>query len=195
MSYHDKLLAVTGDGWTTAGLDVQYKVEGKTLYLQCSNGASDWKHNFMFGEEVYKGGDIEVFAHRGFKALWLSVKDIIETLDFDTIVCYSQGAGIGVFAHENFYHRKGYQPWTYAFGAPRVLVNPCSELEARLTQYVRIKNRFDLVTLVPPMLMGYNHVGARRVLKNKAKRPKGENIFVWLSHHSPSRYEQNTRDL
>lgn len=191
MSWCTKFVEVTGTGWITIGNDVQYKLENRILYLQCSASKSDWKYNLMFWQEVYSASTIPMKAHQGFKELWLSIKPIIESLDFDTIVGYSQGAAIAVFVHENHYHRKGFQPMTYAFGCPRVLVNPAQELRNRFTQFIRIKNEYDLVTLVPPVLFGYRHVGVKKIIDNVAKKPKGEKLLVWLSGHSPSRYLQN----
>lgn len=186
---------VTRGPWITAGKDVQFKLIGKTLYIECSDGKSDWRYNLAFGKKVYDAGDVKFRAHRGFRALWLSIKDEIEKLDFEIVVCYSQGSGIGVFIHENFYHRKGYEPTTYAFGAPRVVWMPSKEVRTRFTQFYRIKNKEDIVTRVPPAILGYKHVGQEIVLKQRAKRPKGCNLFRWLSGHSPEMYQQRIAGL
>jgi hypothetical protein len=186
---------VTRGPWITAGRDVQFKLIGRTLYVECSDGKSDWRYNLAFGKKTYDGGDVKFRAHRGFRKLWLSIKDEIEKLDFEIVVCYSQGAGIGVFIHENFYHRKGYEPTTYAFGAPRVVWMPSKELRTRFAQFYRIKNKEDIVTRVPPAILGYKHVGQEIILDRKVKRPKGCNIFRWLSGHAPEMYNLRLEGL
>lgn len=192
MLWLERFIECTRGGWITAGKDVQYKVVDRVLYFQCSSGKSDWKQNFRFAESVYSGGDIEIRAHRGFKELWLSVKDVIETLEFDSIVGYSQGAALAGFAHENYFHRKGFEPcMTHAFGCPRFLFKPSKELKARFIWFVRINNPTDLVTKVPLWIMGYKHVGMNVVLKDVANKPEKESLLSWLSGHSPSRYKQN----
>lgn len=186
---------VTRGPWVTAGKDVQFKLIGKTLYIECSDGKSDWRYNLAFGKSVYDEDDVKFKAHRGFKMLWRSIKDEIEKLDFDTIVGYSQGAAIAVFVHENFYHRKGFEPVTFAFGCPRVVWSPNKALRARFTQFFRFKNPEDIVTLVPPAILGYRHVGQEVILRQRAKRPKGCNLFRWLSGHSPEMYRQRIAGL
>lgn len=179
---------VTRGPWITAGKNVQYKVIDRVLYFECSDGKSDWRYNLAFGETVYDDGEFR--AHRGFKMLWKSVKKEIEALDFDTIVGYSQGAALALFAHENFLHRKGYEPISFVFGCPRVLYRPSKKILARFSQFYRFENPGDMVTMVPPSIIGYKHAGKETVLKQEATRPKGCNLFRWASGHSPEEYRQ-----
>jgi hypothetical protein len=189
MSLLEKFQTVTGDGWTTSGMDVQFKVVDRVLYFQCTHGVNDWRENFKAGKDVYPCSDIPFKAHDGFSELWLSVKEEIEKLEFDFICGYSQGSALAVFAHENYFHRKGVQPLTWAFGCPRVLYKPSSMLEARFTNFIRISNRFDIVTMVPLAIMGYRHIGNERILKSPVSRPSNVNLLEWLSNHSPSMYK------
>ena len=89
--------------WITFGKDVQLKLEGRILYYQCSKGFSDWAHNVLIRKSVYSNSDIEFIMHDGFRQLWLSVREYVESLDFNIIVGYSEGAAIATATHENFF--------------------------------------------------------------------------------------------
>lgn len=193
MSLLEKFREVTGDGWTTEGLDVQYKVVNRVLYLQCTHGASDWKQNFKAGHDVYTCSDIPFKAHGGFTELWLSIKDEIEKLDFDAICGYSEGSAIAVYIHENYFHRKGIEPITWAFGCPRVLYKPSKELKKRFSNFVRISNFGDIVTMVPLFIMGFRHIGINRILNHCVSKPKGVSWILWLTHHCPEYYQEELK--
>lgn len=190
MSLLEKFNVCTAGHWITAGLNVQYKVVDRILYFQCSHGEEDWKHNFQFAVDVYKDGYIPFRAHRGFVKMWQSIRHEIEHLDFDTIVGYSQGSALALFAHENFLHRKGYEPMTYTFGMPRVVWMPKKILETRFTKLVRVCNPNDIVTHVPPAIIGYRHVGVKLLLEGKATKSKDVKLLKWLSGHTPEEYRQ-----
>lgn len=192
MSLRELFDEVTGDGWTTSGLDVQYKVVGDTLYFQCSNGASDWRYNFMAAEDVYKNSDIEFIGHKGFNELWESVRHDIEKLSFRRICGYSQGGALAVLAHENYYHRFGFEPdVTITFGCPPSIKSPSDALRSRFSHLVNWHNPRDIVYYAP-MLIGYQHVGQCNVLRSSTKRPIGCGLLRWVSGHSPEEYKQRT---
>lgn len=181
---------VSGEDWKTSGLDVQYKVRNETLYFQCSNGASDWRYNFMASEDVYKNSDIEFIGHKGFNKLWDSVRHDIEKLSFRRICGYSQGGALAILAHENYFHRFGFEPdVTITFGCPPSIKDPSLELSARFSHVVNWHNPRDIVYYAP-VLIGYQHVGQCNVLRSPAKRPDDCNLFRWLSGHSPEEYKQ-----
>lgn len=181
---------VVGRCWTTIGKDVQIKLVGKTLYIQASNGKSDWIHNLRFFKRIYKGGKVSYLAHDGFVELWLSIKEYVETLDFSEIVGYSQGAAIALFVHDNYVHRKGVQPTTILFGCPRVFAFLIGSKRNRFSKVLRIENPFDVVTKSPFVSMGYTHVGSRVILKGRHKRLAGQKLYEYLSGHSPEEYYQ-----
>ena len=178
-------------GWTTAGLDVQFKVVKGVLFIQGSKSKEDWKHNFDTYADVYCASDIEIKAHKGFRDMWLSIKPEIEKLEFDTIFGHSLGGALALFAHENYHHRFGVQPMTYAIGCPRVFYKPSWRLKERMKNVIRIKHRFDIVTFVPLLIMGFRHVGQKRILKNTLDRPKAMGLLYYLSFHSPEQYIHN----
>ena len=190
MSLFYQFEVCNSDGWTTAGKDVQYKVVGDTLYFQCSHGKSDWRYNFMASEDVYEKSDLPFIGHKGFNKLWQSVRKEIEGLKFSKIVGYSQGAALAIRAHENYYHRYGFEPdVTILFGCPPSIKNPSKKLKARFSRVVNYHNPRDIVYWLP-MIIGYKHVGTSIALTNKAKKPKGFSLISWLTGHSPEEYRQ-----
>jgi len=193
MSLLEKFNICNGGDWITAGKDVQYKVIDRVLYFQCTHGISDWKQNFKAGQDVYCCSDIPFKAHEGFTELWLSVREKIEKLDFGYIVGYSEGAALAVFAHENYLHRKGCEPMTWAFGCPRVLYEPSKELKKRFSNFVRVSNIGDIVTMVPLFIMGYRHIGVNRILNHGVSKPKGVSWILWLTHHCPEYYQEELK--
>ena len=185
----DLFATVIADGWITAGEDVQYKLVGRVLYFQCSHGASDWIYNFDVAESVYPCSDIPFMMHGGFNLLWQSIRHIIEGLDFDTIVGYSQGAAIAIMAHENYFHRLGCEPLTYTFGCPGSIFMPSKKLRERFTKVVNIRNPLDIV-FFSTLIFGYRHVGT--TCKLKRVKVKATSFRQWLrelSGHTPERYQ------
>lgn len=191
MSLKDLFIECTGNGWTTAGLDVQFKVVNRVLFFQCSNGKSDWRYNFRAYGDVYKSSDVEFIGHKGFNELWESVRKDIEALDFDYIVGYSQGGALAVRAHENYFHRFGFQPLqTWVFGCPPSIYAPTEELKRRFTKVVNIHNFNDIVHAAPA-LIGYDHVGVNRTLSLRGIKRAGDwTLLQWLSGHTPDQYIQ-----
>ncbi len=183
---------VLQQNWITVGKDVQYALNNKILYLQCSASFSDWRHNLMFTKKPYDGGDNQYKGHKGFTLLWLSIKPIIEGLEFTSIVAYSQGGGIAHFIHENYYHRKGVEPlYTIGFGTPPTLWK--YKGKPRFSRFYYVVNPLDVVFLLP-FLLRYRPTGNIKRLKKRAKRPKGIGFFYWFSGHSPEEYIQRLKD-
>lgn len=189
MSLLDKFKTVTGGGWTTAGLNVQFKVIDHVLYIQCTHGLSDWLFNLFAAKVEYEEHGITVKAHAGFAALWLSIRDKIEELGFDTIVGYSEGSAIGQAVHLNYCLRKGVQPQTFLFASPRYFARKQNQnIAGKVSGIVYIKNPNDIVWHVPMLSIGFTRWAYNVIKLKKVKMPKGENIPRWLSGHSPEQY-------
>lgn len=184
---------------TENGGDYAYERRDDTLYifLQCSDGVTDWKNNLDFPARPYRRmGRTAWYAHRGFLRVWKSVEPHLFPLVKDTslsrivTVGYSHGAALAVFCHEYVYfHRPDLRNRIdgYGFGCPRVLWGaPSHTLRSRWERFYVVRNLDDLVTHLPPALLGYRHVGKLLEIGEKgrynaidAHRP--ENILRELS--------------
>ncbi len=146
--------------------------EGSTLclYFECSNGAVDWRHNLDFPARPYRRmGQTAWFAHRGFLRVWQALEPHIAPLVADqtikraVLVGYSHGAAVAALCHEYvWYHRPDLRGALegYGFGCPRVFWGLCpQEIRTRWASFTVIRNLNDIVTHVPPALLGFSHVG------------------------------------
>lgn len=110
-------------------------------------------------------------VHRGFYSLYEGIKVELRTQahnfiqqhpDCDLwVAAHSMGAAVGVLAALDVqYNAIHATPAVYLFGAPRLGNAPfVAEYNERLPETVRVVNGFDMVTIVPPRLAGYVHVG------------------------------------
>ncbi|MBQ8229929.1 MAG: lipase family protein [Clostridia bacterium] len=157
-----------------AGVSASYalKRDGATLYLffQGSDGKNDWKQNINFPAKAYKRmGKTVWFAHRGFLKAWKEIEPLLAADIADgafqkiVITGYSHGAAIAALCHEYvWYHRPDIRAQTegYGFGSPRVFWGvKTSKLKERWATFTVIRNINDIVTHLPPMVLGYSHVG------------------------------------
>lgn len=168
--------------WKTAGEDTQYRIQDRTLYLQCSASGTDWIHNFDFPAIPYKDQPIKWHAHKGFVWAWKMAKEVILKEMFEnsvsTIVGYSHGAGLAILAHEDYWYNGG-PAATYTFGGPRVLwMSP--DISNRFINVTRVSVKGDPVAMLPPLCFGYHHVGVEMKL--------GDFAFPWWTHHRPIEY-------
>lgn len=156
--------------------DYATQVEGDTLYLlfQKSRGRTDWVNNFRFGAVPYKYMAEEWRAHRGFLCVWKAMRDEVEqkvaealnTFQVKKIVVvgYSHGGALAVLATEDmaYLYADRYEVIGYGFGGPRVLWGKIPEsVKKRLECFTLVRNVPDIVTHVPPALLGYKHVGTK----------------------------------
>jgi len=165
--------------------DYAIEVDGNILYLlfQCSNGNEDWKNNFNFPAIAYKHGKNKWRGHKGFLKVWKSIRDSLEpqiilTLlsnrQVDTIVCvgYSHGAAIAGFATEDmeYIYDSKYSVHGVGFGCPRFTWGFLSKnVKDRFRNFLPIRNIPDIVTHVPPIILGYRH-GGKLVKIGKPKK-------------------------
>ena len=179
------------------GADYFLRYDGSTLkiFFECSNGREDWRSNFQFFVVPwvpYKHMTCIWLCHRGFLKLWKSIEPYIKDdilnpkVERIEIVGYSQGAAIAVLCYE---YAKFFRPTIevegVGFGCPRVFwgIVP-KQVRERFRDFKVIRNGHDLVTHVPPMLLGYRHVS--KVVKI------GHTNFI--NDHRPERYKVNLQD-
>ena len=180
------------------GADVATERVGDALhiYLEHSNGGEDWRNNLDFPAKPYRRMNDGVwYAHRGFLRVWRRVEDYIAPFAFDPTVRriitvgYSHGGALAVLCHEYiWYHRPDLRAHIegYGYGAPRVIwgVLP-TDLSRRWERFTVIRNIDDLVTHLPPRVLGYTHVGRLLEIGEKGRYTaidahRAENILVEL---------------
>jgi len=156
--------------WQTAGNETQYKliVTDDVLYL-CFQGSSqkeDWKFNFAFPVRPFRFGSVRWLAHGGIVKAWKAcrkqiVAEVMMILDERklVIVGYSHGAMLTVMAHEQFKRYMGLNVESFAFAPARVMWMPNKMIKDWFDGLTTVMCRGDVVTHVPPALMGYRHVG------------------------------------
>lgn len=159
MNYRELFNRCLEGPWITAGDDVQYKLEGGVLYFQYTASDADWLANFDFPVVPYRDMKHKFYVHRGFLAKWKSVREVIRSLDFHTIVGFSQGAALAALACEDRWFHTAYEPTAILFGCPRFLWLPDSSARLAFCGTRRVSLRGDLVTHLPPLIFGYQHVG------------------------------------
>lgn len=159
---------------TAEGGDYAIQRNGAIIFLlfQHSNGKEDWKNNFDFPITPYRDMSPKWYCHRGFLRVWKAMRDEIEEKVAEMfseshiarIICigYSHGAALSVLATEDMTYLYGdkCEVFGYGFGVPRVLwgIVP-KEVKERLKSFKSVRNIPDIVTHVPPAIMGYKHAG------------------------------------
>lgn len=164
------------------GVSANYAIkrENETLYIffQGSDGTTDWKNNLDFPAKPYKRmGKTIWFAHRGFLNVWKELEPFLSKDIADrhyrkiVITGYSHGGALAMLCHEYvWYHRPDLRDslQSYGFGAPRVFWGiKTREIKRRFESYTVIRNINDVVTRLPPVVLGFRHVG--ELLKIGAK--------------------------
>ena len=148
--------------------------EGDALILlfEESNGKTDWRNNLDFPAALARGKGEKFFAHRGFLRVWQSVLPCIDgairdrTVRRILVAGYSHGAALALLCHE---HCLSVRPELeenilgVGFGCPRVAwgILPRA-VKRRLKRFVLVENGRDIITRLPPALLGYRRVGKRR---------------------------------
>ncbi len=186
--------------YAAAGCCANYALrqEKDTLYIffEKSNGAADWKSNLDFPAAAYPRSEGTVwYAHRGFLAVWKQIEPLIAGRIADNrvrhivIAGYSHGGAVALLCHEYvWFHRPDLRKnlFGYGFGCPRVFWGKKnSKLLRPFEQFTVIRNIDDIVTHLPPFLLGYSHVGRMLEIGEKGKYSpidahKAENILAEL---------------
>lgn len=146
------------------------ETDGRRLYIffEHSNGAMDWINNLSFNYTKGGTGERRFYCHEGFLRVWQSVipyvSDAILNPVFQEIVIvgYSHGAALALLCHEYVMNKRGDIRdgiFGFGFGCPRVIKGRVSDAPALWRNFFVIKNIDDLVTHLPPTLLGYKHVG------------------------------------
>ena len=183
-----------------SGADYAVTRTGKTLYVffEWSDGCLDWKNNLDFPAKAHGRGGEAWFVHRGFLRVFESVRNEItvkvqnELKKADRIVCvgYSHGAALAGLCVEElqFQFGKEIKISGYGFGCPRFIFGRLpAAVRARFASFVPIRNVPDIVTHLPPVLLGYSHPSK---LKKIGKLGK----YTPVSAHYPKSYLDETKN-
>ena len=161
------------DMYTHTDNDGDYHVSyaNKTIYIHFEQTDSlvDWWSNFYFPPHAYKDQDEPWRGHAGFLNVYKSMNDaIIKTVknllnlhkDCEKIVVcgYSHGAALSGFCTEDMQYLFGDRVIVlgYGFGCPRFTwgILP-KKVKERFSHFYPLRNFGDLVTHVPPAILGY----------------------------------------
>lgn len=167
----DKFVACTTAEYIHIDNDASYAVrrdgEVLTLLFEKSNGFVDWWNNFDFPAKPYREMKNLWFCHRGFLKVWKSIEpyivyDILDsTITKIDIIGYSHGGAVAQLCYEYVkYHRPDVEVTGVGFGAPRVLWGFAQRaVMKRFAGFVVVRNGKDIVTYLPPCILGFRHIG------------------------------------
>ncbi len=170
--------------YAQVGLSANYAVkrENATLYIffQDSDGKNDWKINLDFPAKPYRHMDKPTwFAHRGFARTWKEIEPFLapeiadKSVNEIVIAGYSHGGALAMLCHEYaWYHRPDLRDRItgYGFGAPRVFWGRrTAALKGRWKGFTVVRNINDLVTHLPPAVLGFSHMGSLLKIGEKSK--------------------------
>lgn len=143
--------------------------EGSTLrlFFEWSNGSTDWRNNLDFPAQPYRDMGDKWYAHRGFLRVWKAIEPHVADLIADPkvkiieVAGYSHGAAVALLCHEYVaFHRRDVLLIGVGYGCPRVVWGKLpKKVRGRFSNFTVIRNGRDLVTHVPPRLLGYRHAG------------------------------------
>lgn len=136
-----------------------------TILFEESNGRRDWKNNFAFPAKPYRDMEDKWHCHGGFLRAWKDVEPFLQDQIMDKavhtirIAGYSHGAAVALLCHEYCrFHRPDCAVMGCGYGCPRVIWGRLRKaVKERLLGFVVIRNKGDLVTHVPPAILGYKH--------------------------------------
>ncbi len=183
--------------------------QGDRLFVlfEKSNGVVDWENNLDFSASPHTGSDADIqavapyknmgerwYCHGGFLRVWKSILPYIEgallDLDFREVICvgYSHGAALSLLCHEYlWYNRHDLRGsvHSFGFGCPRVIYGSVPREKERWEGFYVIRNLDDLVTHLPPRILGYRHVGrlleiGRRGRYSRLDAHRAENYILSL---------------
>ena len=182
--------------------NVSYAVtrDGARLFLwfEQSNGITDWGRNLNFPARAYKSGTFTWFCHRGFLSAWKEIREHLSTAILDdsvreiTIVGYSHGAAVALLCHEYvWYMRQDLRARMQGvgFGCPRVVWGYLPQaMRVRWEHFLVVRNLDDIVTHLPPALLGYFHVSPILEIGTSGQ-------YSRVDAHRPEHYETELRFL
>ncbi len=142
--------------------------EGVLITFRGSDSKKDWKTNLTLIKKTIPYGNISspIKVHSGFLTAYKSVReDILQQIGKDIkrviVTGHSQGGALATLCAVDIeYNFSNIQVELYGYGSPRVGNRAFAKsYNKRVPLSFRIVTRGDMVTKVPPVIMGYRHVG------------------------------------
>lgn len=174
------------------GADLFFRVEEDRLFVffEKSDGLRDWINNLSFCALPYGEMRHPWRCHGGFLRVFKSIRGVLDEALADkkirsvTLVGYSHGAALALLAHEYIwfnYPDLRDSLHGIGFGCPRVLYGNIPHcVRKRWAGFLRVSHRTDLITHLPPAILGFHHAGhGIRV---------GRPMFSGISAHRPESY-------
>lgn len=191
---------------TCEGGDYAIQLDQGVLYLlfEWSDGREDWRNNLAFSAKVaypQRPEEPSWRCHRGFLKVWRAMQHevlsgvlwYLRRYDVRELICvgYSHGAALSLLATEDMSYRIGaaYPVSGYGFGCPRVLWGHLPpSVENRLSSFCTVRNIPDLVTHLPPAVLGFRHVGLTKIGEKGMYSPvdahRAENYLAVLAREA-----------
>ncbi len=166
-----------------------------SITFRGSNSLQDWKTNLTFHKKVIPYGNTgsKIRIHNGFLQAYKSpaVRNTIHRMISGDIFQvkisgHSQGAALAILCAVDLqYNYPDLDYEAVVFGAPRVGNRAFQQsYDQRVFKTLRIENGNDIVTKVPPVWMGYRHVG----ICIHIGTPKVLGLFSFKCHYPQSYY-------
>ncbi len=163
VTYHNNILA-------------EYAVNIKnniiTIVFKGTDTKSEWLSNLMFCKKQIPYGNVnpKIRVHSGFIDTYKNknVREKIHSLIPQKpckifITGHSRGAALAILCAVDLqYNFPDKDIEVYLFGSPRVGNSAfCKSYNKRVFKTLRIENGNDIITKIPPALLGFRHVGTR----------------------------------
>jgi triacylglycerol lipase len=175
-----KLIESQDEGHTDTQAALLNDAAGRTIYLvfRGTEKGIDWISNFQLRQQIYPYGDestTDVRFHRGFMEAYFAVRDrllaaVHQAPEHAIVVTgHSLGGALATIAaldvQFNITQHTGQNISVYTFGAPRV-GNPAlvNSFRQRVPQSYRFVYGWDIVTRVPRIWQGFEHVPEQQAL-------------------------------
>jgi hypothetical protein len=166
--------------WDTIGTDTQYRILEKEdeviIIFYPSNSKADWKINFNFPKRPYKRMPVPFYVHGGFLKEWKKINDYFLKRAGGinkpiTVVGWSYGGALATLCYEDIWFNNPFKRGSMrlvTFGSPRVVGALHFKKVAHRWLGARIlSNGSDLVTSLPPRLLGFKHIATPKQIGDK----------------------------
>lgn len=168
------------------------------IYFEKSNGPADLEHNFNFPAIPYHNMSQTWYCHRGFLKVWKSIEPYLTESIMNpdirsvNITGYSHGAALATFCHEYvWFNRPDLREYIngYGFGSPRILWGRLiPDLQERWINFTPVCNINDIITHLPPKILGYCHVNSLMMIGERDK-------YSGIDAHRPESYISESEKL